>query len=67
MGSNETQRQLGTHETQKDYCGLRILMRIIETDGDSRVLGRLRENHETQRNYWGLARLMRLKETSGDL
>ena len=44
-----------------------ILMRIIETDGDSRDSGRLRETHETQRNYWGLARLMRLKETSGDL
>ena len=47
MRLRKTTLQLGTDETQKDYCGLRIFMRIIKTDGDSRDSGRLRENHET--------------------
>ena len=33
--SLDSQNLLGTHETQKDYCGLMRLMRIIMSHGDS--------------------------------
>ena len=68
-----------TQETQGDYCGLIILMRLVETqglmklwefNGGSLDSGRLIEteerllgNHETQRDC---GRLMRLRKTTVD-
>ena len=66
MGIRETQ------ETRGDYCGLIILMRLVETqglmklwefNGGSLDSGRLIETQETQADCWGI---MRLIETAGD-
>ena len=49
---------MGIHETQVDYW---VIMRMIETFGDSRDSKRLQETHETQRVSW---RIIRLRETT---
>ena len=40
-------RLMTMKDTEKDHCGLLILMRIIETH----------ETHETHRGFWELMRL----------
>ena len=44
-----------THEAEGDSWGL---MRLRESNGDSRVSERLLGTHETHRDYWGLMNLI---------
>ena len=52
-----------THEAEGDYWGL---MRLRETQRDSRDSGRLLGTYETQKDYCRLMRLLILIKTEGD-